>query len=151
MPDVCDSCAAVNSSIGISYHCNSFANPIVTALSLSQDKCKVASDELNDLVQMELIKPLQSQKELFPQAAEQIDQAIEEIQLLRLSKVCICTTDGCNDPKKNILDSGNGGGDDSNSGNGGGNDSDSNNSSDRDKDKLVPFMIAISIFMNIAM
>ena len=78
-------------------------------------------------------------------------QAIEEIKLLRLSKVCICTTDGCNDPKKNILDSGNGGGNDSNSGNGGGNDSDSNNSSGRSKEELVPFMIASSIFMKIAM
>ena len=99
LPNKCDSCTAVNSSMGITYECSSFANPTVAALSLSKDKCKDVSNELNNQVQMELIKPLQSQKELFPQMAEHIDQAMEDIKLLRLFKFCICTTNGCNDPQ----------------------------------------------------
>ena len=141
LPNKCDSCTAVNSSMGITYECSSFANPTVAALSLSQDECKDVSNELNNQVQMELIKPLQSQKELFPQMAEHIDQAMEDIKLLRLFKFCICATNGCNDPEKNLLDSSNNGGDDL----------DSSSGSARNREKLIPFFIATSILMNIAM
>ena len=93
---------AVKSSKGIAYECSSFANPTLAALSLSREECKVVSDELNDKVQEALLRPLQLQKEFFPQLAEHIDQAIEEIKSVWLSKVCICTTDGCNDPNRMV-------------------------------------------------
>ena len=69
----------------------------------------MASDGLNSKLQEEQIKPLEAQKELFPQSEEHIDQTIEEIKLFRVLKVCICNTDGCNDPEKKNLESSIGG------------------------------------------
>ena len=108
-PHECDSCLAVESSLGIVYECSSSAHPVITHLALSPGECRVVSEELNSRLQEEQIKPLEVQKELFPQLEEQIDQTIEEIKLFRVLKACICNTDGCNDPEKRILESSFGG------------------------------------------
>ena len=99
----CDSCAVIESSMGIDYACHSSLSPLSQTLSLSKDECKVVSAELNEKFKTEKIKALEAIIEMFPQLAEQNQEAIEELKNLEIKKVCVCENDGCNDPGKNFL------------------------------------------------
>ena len=46
---------------------------------------------------------LKAKIEIFPQIAETNRNAIENLKNVEIKKVCVCETDGCNDPGKDIL------------------------------------------------
>ena len=99
----CDSCAIIESSMGIDYTCHSSFSPLSKTLSLSKDSCQVVSVDLSEMFKKEQIMALEAMMEMFPQLAEQNQKAIEDLRNLVIKKVCVCDSGGCNDPGKDIL------------------------------------------------
>ena len=89
--------------MGVDYTCYSSLSPLSKTLSLSKDECKVVSAKLSEKFKTEKIKKLAAMIEIFPQLAEQNRNAIEDLKNIEIKKVCVCETDGCNDPVKDIL------------------------------------------------